>query len=64
VKKISEEQTAMAPTAIVSEGKTAEQLGQLAAYDSKGEFAKLSKPFTDKKPGKIAYALEYMKTLP
>jgi hypothetical protein len=64
VKKISEEQTAMSPTSIVSEGKTAEQLGQLAAYDSKGEFAKLSKPFTDKKPGKIAYALEYMKTLP
>jgi len=64
VKKISEEQTAMAPTAIVSEGKTAEQLGQLATYDSKSEFAKLSKPFTDKKPGKIAYALEYMKTLP
>jgi hypothetical protein len=64
VKKISEEQTAMASTAIVSEGKTAEQLGQLAVYDSKGEFAKLSKPYSDKKPGKIAYSLEYQKTLP
>jgi hypothetical protein len=64
VKKISEEQTAMAPTAVVSEGKTAEQLGQLAVYDSKGEFAKLSKPFANAKPGKIAYSLEYQKTLP
>lgn len=64
VKKISEEQTAMAPTAIVSEGKTAQQLGQLAVWDSKGEFAKLSKPYSDKKPGKIAYSLEYKKTLP
>lgn len=64
VKKIAQEQTAMAPTAIVSDGKTAEQLGQLAAYDSKGEYAKLSKLYTEKKPGKIAYSLEYQKTLP
>lgn len=64
VEKISKAQAAMAPGDIVSEGKTAQQLGKLALWDSKGEFAKLSKPYSDKKPGKIAYALEYKKTLP
>jgi hypothetical protein len=64
VEKISRAQAALANTDIVSEGKTAQQLGKLAVWDSKGEFAKLSQPYSGSKPGKIAYALEYKKTLP
>ncbi len=64
VEKISKAQAALADTDIVSEGKTAQQLGKLAVWDSKGEFTKLSKDYTQSKPGKIAYALEYKKTLP
>lgn len=63
VKAITEAQVALDSAAVVSEGKTAKQLGQLSgAWDANGEFAKkLSKPYTDAKPGKLAYALEYKK---
>jgi hypothetical protein len=64
VEKISKAQAALANTDVVSEGKTAQQLGKLATWDSKGEFAKLSQPYSASKPGKIAYALEYKRTLP
>ncbi len=64
VEAISKAQAALADSAVVSEGKTAQQLGKLATWNSKGEFAKLSQPYSASKPGKIAYALEYRKTLP
>ena len=48
----------------MNNGFTASQLGVLGAWNDgkdsdKGEFGKLSKPYSDAKPGKIAYALEY-----
>jgi hypothetical protein len=48
----------------VSDGRNALELGKLSPWNagkaaSAGEFAKLSKPYSDAKPGKIAYALEY-----
>jgi hypothetical protein len=64
VEKVSKAQVALAATDIVSEGKTAQQLGQLATWDAKGEFAKQMQPYSAKKPGKIAYALEFKKSLP
>jgi hypothetical protein len=64
VEKISKAQAALADTDVVSEGKTAQQLGKLATWDSKGEMVKLSQPYSASKPGKIAYALEYKKALP
>ena len=33
------------------------------AAETAGEFAKLSKPYSDAKPGKIAYALQYKLSL-
>jgi hypothetical protein len=63
VSKVSKAQAALGSSDIVSEGKTAQQLGKLDGWDSKGEFSKISKPYSDSKPGKIAYSLEYKKTL-
>lgn len=64
VRAASEAMVALPNGFVVSDGRTALQLGKLALWNAgaaanKGEFAKLSKPFTDAKPGKIAYALEY-----
>ncbi|MEW2489849.1 ParB/Srx family N-terminal domain-containing protein [Streptomyces sp. NPDC048411] len=64
VKKVSQAQAALPADAIVNSGFTAADLGGLAAWNDgkaadKGEFAKLSKPYADSKPGKLAYALEY-----
>jgi hypothetical protein len=69
VKAITTAQTALAPSAVVADGKTATELGQLAKWNDgkkadKGEFAKLSVPFSEAKPGKIAYAMAYKATLP
>ena len=62
VKEITKSQVALDSAAVVSEGKTAKQLGQMSTWDANSEFAKkLSKPYTDAKPGKLAYALEYKK---
>lgn len=64
VKAISEAQSALADDAVVSDGKTALSLGKLTPWNAgnaatSGEFGKLSKPFADAKPGKIAYAMQY-----
>ncbi|MFF1550969.1 ParB/Srx family N-terminal domain-containing protein [Rhodococcus erythropolis] len=68
VKSVTKAQTALVGDAVVDSGFTATDLGVLPAWndgkaESKGEFAKLSKPYTDDKPGKIAYALAYKATL-
>lgn len=54
----------------VSGGKLTADLGKLPAFgdtngDSTddGEFAKLSKPYSDSKPGKLSYALQYRNSL-
>ncbi|WP_019431413.1 ParB/Srx family N-terminal domain-containing protein [Streptomyces sp. AA0539] len=47
-----------AGTPLPGSGRTAAELGRLDAFDSK-EFAALSAPMTDSKPGKPAYALSY-----
>lgn len=64
VKTVTQAQVALGSGAVVAEGKTAGQLGVLAAWndgkaEGKGEFGKLSMPYSDAKPGKIAYAVEY-----
>lgn len=64
VKSTSEAMAALSPSFVVSDGRTAQQLGKLTLWNAgaaanKGEFNKLSKPFSDAKPGKLAYALEY-----
>ncbi|GEM33645.1 lipoprotein [Nocardia neocaledoniensis NBRC 108232] len=58
IRSISTAIVALDNGAQVSDGHTAESLGKLSAFDSK-EFAKLSRPYTDDKPGKLAYALQY-----
>jgi hypothetical protein len=68
VREVSMAQTALNDGDIVSDGKTALQLGKLALWNdgkavTSGEFGKLSKPYTDLKPGKIAYALKYKGTV-
>ncbi|MDH6282676.1 ParB/Srx family N-terminal domain-containing protein [Prescottella agglutinans] len=64
VKKVTKAQTALPADSVVDSGFTARELGALAQWndgkaEAKGEFAKLSKPYSDDKPGKLAYALEY-----
>ncbi|MDL9979577.1 ParB/Srx family N-terminal domain-containing protein [Microbacterium candidum] len=64
VKTLSLVQTSLAPSTVISGGFTAAQLDVLPAWNNgaaaaKGEFGKLSKPYTDAKPGKLAYALAF-----
>ncbi|MEU0540945.1 ParB/Srx family N-terminal domain-containing protein [Nocardia sp. NPDC005978] len=64
VKTVTEKQVALGAGTVVAAGKTAGELGALAAWNdgkaaTKGEFAKLSVPYSEAKPGKIAYAIEY-----
>ncbi len=64
VDRVTHAQTALPTDSVVNNGFTASQLGVLGAWNDgkaadKGEFGKLSKPYSDAKPGKIAYALEY-----
>ncbi|MFH8375047.1 ParB/Srx family N-terminal domain-containing protein [Streptomyces cyaneofuscatus] len=64
VKSASKSMAALAPDAVVDDGKTAAQLGRIAEWnggkkETGGEFAKLGKPLTDAKPGKLAEALDY-----
>ncbi|MET9348736.1 ParB/Srx family N-terminal domain-containing protein [Streptomyces termitum] len=66
VKDASRRMTALAPDTVVADGRTAAQLGRLAAWndgkkETGGEFAKLGRPLTDAKPGKLAYALDFKK---
>ena len=68
VKDASQAMTALSPDDVVADGLTAGQLGKLDAWNdgkpaSKGEYAKLAKPITDAKPGKLAYAVAYRASL-
>ncbi|MFD3593773.1 ParB/Srx family N-terminal domain-containing protein [Nocardia sp. NPDC058640] len=58
IRNIATAMVALDPNAVVSDGKTAAQLGKMAAFNEK-EFAKLAKPFSDEKPGKLAYMLAF-----
>lgn len=58
VKATAAAQVALPKGQVVYNGLTASQLGALDAVDAK-EFAKLSKPLSDSKPGKIAYMEAY-----
>ncbi|NYI02189.1 ParB/Srx family N-terminal domain-containing protein [Cupriavidus plantarum] len=49
---------ALSPDALVSNGKTAAQLGGLTAL-GESEFTKLSQPVTASSPGKLPYAVDY-----
>nr|WTB34148.1 ParB/Srx family N-terminal domain-containing protein [Streptomyces sp. NBC_00830] len=64
VKTLTEKITALPKDAVVDSGFTAAQLGALDEWNDgkavgKGEFDKLSQPYSDEKPGKLAYTLEY-----
>ncbi|WP_405151262.1 ParB/Srx family N-terminal domain-containing protein [Sphaerisporangium sp. NBC_01403] len=64
VKALTEAITALPKNTVVDNGFTAAELGALAKWNDgkaadKGEFDKLSKPYSDAKPGKLAYTLEY-----
>ncbi|MEW2066843.1 ParB/Srx family N-terminal domain-containing protein [Streptomyces sp. NPDC007346] len=64
VKRASTSMAALDADAVVDDGKTAAQLGRIAEWnggkkETGGEFAKLSKPLTDAKPGKLAESLDY-----
>lgn len=68
VKRASQAMTALADDDIVAGGKTAAELGKMAKWndgkkETAGEFAKLGRPLTDAKPGKLAYALDYKASL-
>ncbi|MFR9749823.1 hypothetical protein ACL02S_02165 [Nocardia sp. 004] len=55
---LSEAMVAFPDTAIVSDGRTAAELGKLPAFGN-SEYTKLSKPYSDAEPGKLAYSMEY-----
>ncbi|MDF5753058.1 ParB/Srx family N-terminal domain-containing protein [Spongiactinospora sp. TRM90649] len=64
VRALTEAMTALPKPTIIDNGFTAAQLGALNQWNDgkapdKGEFDKLSKPYSDAKPGKLAYTLEY-----
>lgn len=64
VKAVSQAQSALATTDIVSDGKTAAALGVLKPWnagkaETAGEFGKLSQAYSTSKPGKLAYAIKY-----
>ncbi|PRY13905.1 ParB/Srx family N-terminal domain-containing protein [Kineococcus rhizosphaerae] len=64
VESVTRAMTALPRDEVVDSGFTAEELGALEEWNdgkaaTKGEFAKLSQPYSADKPGKLAYALEY-----
>lgn len=70
VERITKAQVALAPSDVVDteSGYTAADLSTLGAWNdgkavTKGEWAKLSAPYSSDKPGKLAYMTEYRKTL-
>ncbi|TDC79281.1 chromosome partitioning protein ParB [Streptomyces hainanensis] len=68
VRQVSEDMVALDPDTVVAGGRTAAELGRLAEWndgepEDDGEWEKLSRPITDDKPGKLAYALEYRESV-
>jgi len=64
LKDVTRALTALPDDAVVSDGVTAKELGRMAQWnggapESGGEFAKQSLPYSDEKPGKLAYAFRY-----
>ncbi|MFD5470746.1 ParB-like protein [Streptomyces sp. NPDC127105] len=64
VRSLTETMTALPKGTVVDSGFTAAELGALDRWNdgsaaTKGEFNKQSKPYSDAKPGKLAYTLEY-----
>ncbi|MBB1255102.1 ParB/Srx family N-terminal domain-containing protein [Streptomyces alkaliterrae] len=58
VEDASRAMVALPGTTELADGRTADGLGRLATWNAK-EFAKLSTPMADAKPGKLAYALNH-----
>jgi hypothetical protein len=66
VEKSSKTMAALKDSDVVEEGTTAGELGKIDEWNGgkgpdDGEFAKLSKPMSDDKPGSLSYALDYRK---
>ncbi len=64
VRDASEAMTDVPGDTVVSNGRTADEMGRLAEWNdgkkaTKGEFGDLSVPLDDAKPGKLAFALDY-----
>lgn len=65
VKQASQAMAAVDDSDVINpDGTTAGEVGKIGTWNDgkaadKGEFAKLSKPITDARPGKIAYALDF-----
>lgn len=59
VKAVTRAQVALPAGTPVYGGYTKEDLSAFDTWDPTGEFAKLARPYADKKPGKLAYALAY-----
>ena len=69
VRALSEDQVTLQRDAVLFGGFTAAELGALTEWndgkkESKGEWNKLSQPYTAEKPGKLAYALAYKEAHP
>jgi hypothetical protein len=69
VNAVTHAQVALPKSAEVDSGFTAADLDAMDGWNAgqpatKGEFGKLSKPYSDAKPGKLAYALEYKRARP
>jgi hypothetical protein len=65
VKQASQAMAAMDAAEIVDGSLTAGELGKIAVWNNgqpatKGEFAKLGKAYSESKPGKLAYAFNYL----
>jgi hypothetical protein len=64
LKEVTQALSALPDEAVVSDGVTAKVLGRMAQWnggapETGGEFAKQSIPYSDEKPGKLAYAFRY-----
>ena len=64
LKDVTQALVALPDDAIVSDGVTAKALGRMAQWnggapETGGEFAKQSAPYSDEKPGKLAYAFRF-----
>lgn len=68
VDAVARAQVAAPKDSVVDSGRTAAELGALDEWNdgkaaTKGEFGKLSRPYSDEDPGKLAYSLAYKATL-
>ncbi|REJ06193.1 chromosome partitioning protein ParB [Microbacterium bovistercoris] len=58
IEQLTRAQVELDKDAVIAGGRTAGELGALHTWNRR-EFAKLSKPYEDAKPGKLAYAMEF-----